>query len=402
MHTSESALAAQLAESHELADRLADPSDVLYKDFYGDGGITPTHLYRAPHHLYGHGLLIKDETSHAASDAEGSPVEVAAFKRRGALAETLRAVTENPEIKTLVTASAGNHGLGVVAAANQLSLKAVVYGRSDMSPVKRDRISAMGGIVVAESMDLAEALISAQSHALRKTLGKVDTAFIHPFSNPGVIAGQATIGLEMLADLQTQQALGRLDLHQDQVTIVLPEGGGGLAAGVGIVFKQARDRMLVGANLQVLTAQPQNKADHQWCDGTTTSTSPLTESVLSDNRYIQGRLVVSDEMLADAMFEATQYVHRAVEPAGALALAGARLVAAEHSVRSGATHTFVVPVTGANVSQETLDHTRQLRHERYQRMLGSAGTSRQTSVTSTKNGRLTKNRQKVSGGLIGS
>ena len=134
----------------------------------------------------------------------------------------------------LVTASAGNHGQAVAYAARARGLRCEVFMPMEAAVSKVAAVEALGAVVqlVGESFD--EALDAALASA-----GSTGARFVHPFDDPDVIAGQGTIGLELLEDVP---GLRR---------VIAPVGGGGLAAGIGLAVKQrAREVILVGVQAQ--------------------------------------------------------------------------------------------------------------------------------------------------------
>jgi threonine dehydratase len=141
-----------------------------------------------------------------------------AFKVRGALA----AISALPEDQAVVTASAGNHGLGVAWAATRLGRKATVVVPEHASPVKVQALRAYP----IELVERGANYDGAEQYALE--LAEADgITFVSPYNDPMVIAGQATIGLEL--DRQVK----------DQLTVVAPVGGGGLLAGLAL-WSQSR------------------------------------------------------------------------------------------------------------------------------------------------------------------
>lgn len=152
------------------------------------------------------------------AQADGRPVafklehlQVAGvFKIRGALNALLK---EKPA--HVVTASGGNHGLGVATAARWLGVPATVYVPATVPEVKARRIAAAGADVVKTGRVYAEAEQAARDFAARRGL-----YYVHAYDDPAVVAGQGTVGLEIMADLP------------DCDMVAVPVGGGGLLAGV--------------------------------------------------------------------------------------------------------------------------------------------------------------------------
>jgi threonine dehydratase len=159
------------------------------------------------------------------------------FKWRGAVNAVALLREHRPDIETVVTASAGNHGVALAWAARQFGIRARVYLPVTAPAAKRMPLVRLGvEIVDAPSYEAAEALARADAEGSR-------AVYISPYNHPDVIAGAGTVALEMLAD--------RADLD----AIVAPLGGGGLLAGSGIVVKASSGaatsrRLLIGAELE--------------------------------------------------------------------------------------------------------------------------------------------------------
>ncbi len=154
------------------------------------------------------------------------------FKLRGAY-NAVSTVDPAHRAAGLVTASAGNHGQAVALAARLHGATATVFVPESAPSAKRNRIRAFGGVLreVPGSYDDAAA-------AARAYEEEAGARFIHGFNDPEVVAGQGTVGLEIVEELP------------ELTTVVVPVGGGGLIAGVGLVVKS-----LVGTGARVLGAQ---------------------------------------------------------------------------------------------------------------------------------------------------
>ncbi len=148
------------------------------------------------------------------------------FKLRGAL-NRLTLLKERREGDRVVAASAGNHGQGVAFAASHLGLPAAIVMPQGASISKQEACRGYGAEVILHGQDLAQALEQARALAAQGYI------FIHPYDDPEVMAGQGTLGLEILDDLPGVD------------TVVLPVGGGGLAAGVALALKARRPEIQV-------------------------------------------------------------------------------------------------------------------------------------------------------------
>ncbi len=149
------------------------------------------------------------------------------FKLRGAT-NVLRLLTEAQKMAGVVTASAGNHGLGIAHAARALGVPAFVYVPRTSPAMKRNKIAALGATLdaTAEHYDAAELL--ARAHAAR-----TGATFVSPCVGYDLMAGQGTVALEVHEELPTV------------ATIVVGVGGAGLAGGVGGYFRSAAPHVRV-------------------------------------------------------------------------------------------------------------------------------------------------------------
>jgi threonine dehydratase len=150
------------------------------------------------------------------------------FKIRGATNKLLL-LSDEQKTRGVVTSSSGNHAQGLGYAARELGIKATVVVPENTPQVKVDAIKRYGVELIVEGVEYMDS--ERRAHAIEREEGKT---FISPYNDLELIAGQATVGLEMVED-----APG-LDV------VIVPVGGGGLASGVASVFKCATDATLVG------------------------------------------------------------------------------------------------------------------------------------------------------------
>lgn len=155
------------------------------------------------------------------------------FKIRGALNALARLRDLGTSATTVVTASAGNHGLALATAASALGMSARVHLPASAPAVKKEALAGLGAeIVEATSYDAAEA-------AAQEDVARTSSTFISAYSHPDVIAGAGTAALEMITD----------DPNLD--VLVTPLGGGGLLAGTAIVARaRLRDAVVIGAEAE--------------------------------------------------------------------------------------------------------------------------------------------------------
>jgi threonine dehydratase len=157
------------------------------------------------------------------------------FKIRGAMNAVLLA-SEQQRSSGLVTASAGNMAQGVAWAARMLGIPATIVVPQTAPEAKLAAIARLGGRVVKVPYDDWWNII------VTSRVEGIDGLFVHPVQDPGVMAGNGTIGLEILADLPDPDA------------VVIPFGGGGLTVGVASAIKALRPQT------QIITAEPEGGA----------------------------------------------------------------------------------------------------------------------------------------------
>jgi len=260
------------------------------------------------------------EYSHTFSDRTGAEVflklenmqRTGAFKIRGATNRiaTLSAAEREAGV---VTASAGNHAQGVALAATRAGVdsKIVMPEHAPISKVKATRW--YGGRVVLDGADYSEAQVRA--HEIEREEGRT---YVHAFDDEAVMAGQGTIGLELL------------DQQPDVETVVVPIGGGGLIAGIAtaitcqrpdvrIIGVQAEGAASVPASLEAGEIRTRERVD-TIADGIATrSVGERTFEVIEER--VDEVVTVSDEEIALAVTLLLERSKTLVEGAGAVALA---------------------------------------------------------------------------------
>lgn len=150
-----------------------------------------------------------------------------AFKLRGAM-NFMTARDRSELVQGVTAASAGNHAQGVAYAADLLGVPARIFMPESTPPQKVQATRDLGADVVLTGANFDESFAAAQADSLQN-----GTVFIHPFDDPLVMAGQGTIGLEILKDLP------------DVANIVVPIGGGGLLAGIAVAIKQQHPQVRI-------------------------------------------------------------------------------------------------------------------------------------------------------------
>jgi threonine dehydratase len=268
------------------------------------------------------------------------------FKLRGVLS---RIAALGPAAEGgLLTASAGNHARALAHAARLRGVDCEVFMPRDAPVSKVLAVEALGARVRLEGASVDDSLELALARARER-----GGAFVHPFDDIDVIAGQASVGLELLADVP------------DLARIVVPVGGGGLAGGIGIALRQAGvDVELIGVQAGVcapyadaLEGRPAGDASEiTIADGVAVKRpGALTLPLLRE--LLDGLLTVGEDQIADAMVLLAERAKLVAEGAGAVAVA-ALLSGALEPVAG----TTVAIVSGGNVDSGLLASLL-LRHE---------------------------------------
>jgi threonine dehydratase len=213
------------------------------------------------------------------------------FKIRGAT-NVLASLDGATRAKGVVTASSGNHGLGIAAAAGELGMSATVYLPSTSPPVKRERIIALGAAVDASAANYEAAERLARTHAERS-----GATFVSPDSGRALLAGQGTVALEVLEVLPALR------------TMIVPVGGSGLVGGIGAYLHAVKpDVRIVGAQsdrtnavaLALASGQPTEiPARKTLADGL--SGAADAETLAQARSVIDEIAVASEEDIASAM-----------------------------------------------------------------------------------------------------
>ncbi len=270
---------------------------------------------------------------------------VFSFKLRGAY-NKMANLSADELTGGVICSSAGNHAQGVALAARERGVHASVVMPVTTPSIKIDAVRALGGEVILHGDAYDDAFAHAMTLAEKESL-----VFIHPFDDPLVIAGQGTIGAEIL-----EQMPGNID------AIFVPIGGGGLIAGIATYVKQLRP------DIRIIGVEPEDSAAMQ---ASLQAGEPVTldhvgifaDGVavrrVGDETFRLCQLFVDDIITVDTdqicaairdIFEDTRSI---VEPAGGLAVAGAKKYVAEHGISK---QTLVTISCGANVNFDRLRH----------------------------------------------
>jgi threonine dehydratase len=258
------------------------------------------------------------------------------FKVRGASAK-LAALGDEGCANGVVAASAGNHAQGVAAAAAALGVRCEVFVPADAPIAKAEAARGHGAEVHVGGASLEECLAIAQERAREGGL-----AMVHPFDDPDIVAGQGSLGLELLEDVP------------DLAKVVVPVGGGGLASGIAIAVKSARpDVEVVG--VQVAACAPFAESLSRGATVEADSALTIADGIAVKRpgeltlpllgRWLDGMAVVDDEEAAEAMFVLLERCKLVVEGAGAVGVAA---LLGGH-VAPAARGTTVAVLSGGNV-----------------------------------------------------
>ncbi len=272
---------------------------------------------------------------------------VFSFKLRGAYNKMAQLAPELLQ-KGVICASAGNHAQGVAMSARKLGARAVIVMPTTTPQLKIDAVQALGGEVVLAG----ESFTDAYQHSLQLQQAQGLT-FVHPFDDPDVIAGQGTIAMEILRQLQS---LGSQRL--DAVFVAI--GGGGLIAGVANYIKALRPEIkVIGVQMNDSNAMIQSVqagarvtlADvGLFSDGTAVKlvgeeTFRVTQGLVDDF------ITVNTDAVCAAIKDIFVDTRSIVEPAGALAVAAIKQYVAQHKTKG---ETYAAILCGANMNFDRL------------------------------------------------
>ncbi|MET8141828.1 threonine ammonia-lyase [Sphaerisporangium sp. NPDC005288] len=234
------------------------------------------------------------------------------FKVRGAYVRIAR-LTEEERSRGVVAASAGNHAQGVALASGLLGCKSTVFMPEGAPLPKVEATRAYGADVIFAGTTVDQALAAAKQHA-----EETGAVFIHPFDHPDVVAGQGTVGLEILDQLP------------DVGTIMVAIGGGGLAAGVALAVKSMRPGVrVVGVQAEQAAAYPASlAAGHPvMVDPASTMADGIAVGRPGDITFemihylVDSVVTVSEETLSRALLLCLERTKLVVEPAGVAGVA---------------------------------------------------------------------------------
>jgi threonine dehydratase len=270
---------------------------------------------------------------------------IGAFKLRGAYNKV---ASLSPEERTrgVITYSSGNHAQGVAYAARALGVKAVIVMPNNAPAIKREATAALGAEIVIVGPGSAERQTKAEELAAQH--GYV---IVPPYNDEHIIAGQGTMGLEILADLP------------DVETVLAPIGGGGMLSGIATAIKLSKP------TTKVIGVEPELASDAQAsfragkivhrtaeessrtiADGLRTqSIGPINFALIQ--RYVDDIITVTEDEISQAMKYLSANPATVAEPSGAVAVAGFIF----HAGQLPQTRLSVAVVSGGNIEPAVLE-----------------------------------------------
>jgi len=270
---------------------------------------------------------------------------VFSFKLRGAY-NKLAALSESELANGVICSSAGNHAQGVALAAQRRGIRSIIVMPVTTPSIKVDAVRSLGGEVIL----FGDTYDDAHSHA-RELEKEHAYVFVHPFDDPDVIAGQGTIGMEIL-----KQAKDKID------AIFVPIGGGGLIAGIAAYVKA------VQPDIRIIGVEPEDSSamrdsieagepvvlDHVgiFADGVAVRRVG-DETFRLCQLYVDEIMTVDTDQICAAIRDIFEDTRSIVEPAGGLSVAAAKKYIADNQIEN---QTLVTINCGANVNFDRLRH----------------------------------------------
>ena len=289
---------------------------------------------------------------------------VFSFKLRGAYNKMVH-LDRAARARGVIAASAGNHAQGVALAAQRLGCRAVIVMPVTTPQLKIDAVRSRGAEVVLHGDSYSDAYAHALTLQEKRKL-----TFVHPFDDPDVIAGQGTIGMEILRQHHARNGGGgnggasadaRPDANPPPIdAIFVPIGGGGLIAGVAAYVKALQPAVkIIGVQTVDSDAMARSLAAGRrvqlaevglFSDGTAVRMVGKHTFDLC-RRYVDEIVTVDTDALCAAIKDVFQDTRSILEPAGALSVAGCKQYAAGKRLRE---RTLVAITSGANMNFDRL------------------------------------------------
>jgi threonine ammonia-lyase medium form len=260
------------------------------------------------------------------------------FKPRGVL-NKLHHLSPEDKQKGVITVSAGNHGQALAWAATQSGIPATVVMPATSLPSKIEATRGYGGEVVLTKTDLLETLLTIQEER--------DLTLVHPFDDPMIIAGQGTVGLEILEDAPEVDAA------------IVGVGGGGLISGIATALKADKPKVkVIGVEPEGASAMTQSlqRGEIVHLDRVNTVADGLAAPFAGQHTlahvqtYVDDMVIVSDQEIVEAMGLILERCKVVAEPAAASTLAA--LLSGKINLPQGSTAVCVL--SGGNIGRERL------------------------------------------------
>jgi threonine dehydratase len=270
---------------------------------------------------------------------------VFSFKLRGAYNKIVN-LSEEARERGVIAASAGNHAQGVALAARKLKIQALIVMPKTTPPIKVQAVRNLGAKIVLAGDSYDEAFARSQELAIEQGL-----TYIHPFDDPDVIAGQGTIGMELVRQLPSPP-----------YAVFIPVGGGGLISGVGAYLKY------VYPSVKVIGVEPVDAASMHdalkakrrvklkqagiFADGVAVR-QVGKETYRLARKVVDEVVLVSTDEICAAIKDVFDDTRSTSEPAGALSVAGMKRYVKEKGVRD---ESLIAINSGANINFDRLRH----------------------------------------------
>jgi len=270
---------------------------------------------------------------------------VFSFKLRGAY-NKMALMPADIRQQGVLTASAGNHAQGVALAARQLDCQAIIVMPVTTPPIKISAVEKLGAQVILHGDSYSEA----QAHAVQLAAQQQRT-FVHPYDDPDVIAGQGTVGMEILRQYNKP-------IH----AVFVPIGGGGLISGIAAYVKRLRPEIKI-IGVEPVDSAAMHEALQQgkcvqlqqvglFADGVAVKcvgeeTLRLCQALVDDI------VLVDNDAICAAIKDVFEDTRSILEPAGALSIGGVKAYVAQHKLQG---ETLVAVASGANMNFDRLRH----------------------------------------------
>jgi threonine dehydratase len=270
---------------------------------------------------------------------------VFSFKLRGAY-NKMALMPADVRQQGVITASAGNHAQGVALAARQLDCQAIIVMPVTTPPIKINAVKKLGAQVILHGDSYSEA----QEHAVYLVTQQQRT-FVHPYDDPDVVAGQGTVGMEILRQY-----------NKPIYAIFVPIGGGGLISGIAAYVKRLRPEIkMIG--VEPVDSAAMHEALQQgkcvqlqqvglFADGVAVKCVG-EETFRLCQAFVDDIVLVDNDAICAAIKDVFEDTRSILEPAGALSIAGAKAYVAQHKLQG---ETLVAIASGANMNFDRLRH----------------------------------------------